>query len=289
MMIVSHRLAPLRGPSRSARRSGRWRRITMAVAKIQAEVTAISAQAGHHSVSPAGQKRATPMKRTPRVSRMAKRAMSFLSMSPPIPRGCLTSRLSSGPDHARWIGSLFSVELLLIGLSGNHEVAKAVLMVLPFPARPLVDDEESRPCLGMRSVRLGVLRYLIAGAGLKDEAAAVFQLRHQLSFQDQQHMAAAAPVVRQVAGGVLHHAHSNVPHLERPPIGLARLTRVLGGRDRAPVHDAEGNLLNVHLFSPLPHDAKDNLCGYLVWTWDCSPQPRTHPARRPAPPPHRGP
>jgi len=80
MMVMSQSLAPLRGPRRSASRYGLKRKMTMAVAVIQAAITAIAAQAGHQSIRPADQNRATPMTTSPRVSRMAYRAISFVSI-----------------------------------------------------------------------------------------------------------------------------------------------------------------------------------------------------------------
>jgi len=56
---------------RLASRSGLKRKMTMAVAVIQANITAIDAQAGHQSICPAGQNRATPMMTIPMVSRIA--------------------------------------------------------------------------------------------------------------------------------------------------------------------------------------------------------------------------
>jgi len=70
IMAVSQGLAPLRGPRRSASRAGLMRRMTMAVPAIQTNITARAAQAGHQSIRPADQKRATPMPASPRISRM---------------------------------------------------------------------------------------------------------------------------------------------------------------------------------------------------------------------------
>jgi len=49
----------------------------MAVAVIQANITARDAQAGHQSSRPADQKRATPAKTIPMLSRKIKRRMSL--------------------------------------------------------------------------------------------------------------------------------------------------------------------------------------------------------------------
>ena len=73
MIAVSQGFAPLRGPRRSASRSGLLRRMAIAVAAIQTAITASAAQAGHQSIRPADQKSATPMTTRPMVSRMAYR------------------------------------------------------------------------------------------------------------------------------------------------------------------------------------------------------------------------
>jgi len=69
MITVSQRLAPRRGPNRSASSPGLVRRMTTAVAMIQAAMTASSAQACHQSIRPAAQNNATPITTSPIASR----------------------------------------------------------------------------------------------------------------------------------------------------------------------------------------------------------------------------
>ena len=109
-------LGTLASPSRSAKRSGRVRRTTIAVARIQAEVTASRAHPGHQAMSPAGQKRATPMKRSLMVSRMANRASSLGSIGlrrtgrgDQRPRGSQRIQWGVGLPRGRTDPSLYAI------------------------------------------------------------------------------------------------------------------------------------------------------------------------------------
>jgi len=59
-------------------------------------------------------------------------------------------------------------------------------------------------------------------------------------------VALAAPVIRQVAGGVLHHPHPQLPKLLGVPAGDAALSLVFSGRDLGPVRGAKRQCIDVH-------------------------------------------
>src|SRR3546814_5518190 len=59
------------------------------------------------------------------------------------------------------------------------------------------------------------------------------------SFQAQQDVPLAAPVVGQVAGRILDHAHADIAELARAPIGHAAVAGVFGGFNGLPVGRAK--------------------------------------------------
>src|SRR5690349_19943030 len=86
-----------------------------------------------------------------------------------------------------------------------------------------IHDEQPGACLRARAMRLGVVRDLVAHAGLERERAPIFQLGMQLAFGAQQVMTLLAPVIGEVAGRVLDHAHTDVAELPRAPVSGAAL------------------------------------------------------------------
>ena len=97
----------------------------MAVTRIQAQDTAINIQAGHQSISPADQNRVPHMKRTPMVSRMAKRAMSFLSKWPRLPQGAANVAVDRR-GKARPIEQLAGLQFLCSSPIGHSVWAKTM-------------------------------------------------------------------------------------------------------------------------------------------------------------------
>ena len=93
---------------------------------------------------------------------------------------------------------------------------------------------------------LGVVRHLIAHARRQGEDAAILQLCVQLPLEAEQHVTLAAPVIRQVAGGVLHHPHPQLPKLLAVPAGDAAFTLVLGRRYVGPAGRAKWQCIDVH-------------------------------------------
>ena len=92
----------------------------------------------------------------------------------------------------------------------------------------------------------GVVRHLVAHAGLEREGAAVRELGVQFALEHKQDMALLAPVVGQVARLVLDHAHADVSELPGAPVGHAGLALVLRALDLRPVGRAEGNGEHIH-------------------------------------------
>lgn len=95
-------------------------------------------------------------------------------------------------------------------------------------------------------MRFHVITYLVTHPGRQRELTAVFQLRVQLAFQAQQHMPAFAPVIGQVAGGVLHHAYTSVSEMAGAPQRMAGNAGVNDGVDGGPVGGAKGDSGEVH-------------------------------------------
>ena len=88
----------------------------------------------------------------------------------------------------------------------------------------------------LRSVRY---LYVIARAGDEGEGAPICELGEQLALEAQQHVTLLAPMIGQVARGVLDHPDPDPPELAGAPVGIAALPCVLGRRDRRPVGGSE--------------------------------------------------
>ncbi|MNF60334.1 hypothetical protein D3C84_419500 [compost metagenome] len=112
--------------------------------------------------------------------------------------------------------------------------------------RGSVDDKEAGALLGVRAMGLGVVRHLIAHARRQGEDAAILQLGVQLPLEAEQNMALAAPVIRQIAGGVLHHPHPKIPKLLGVPVGDAAFPLVLGRRYVGPAGRAKWQVFDFH-------------------------------------------
>jgi hypothetical protein len=63
-----------------------------------------------------------------------------------------------------------------------------------------IDDNECRPDPGVRAMRFGIVRDLIAHAGPECESAAILQFRVELAGKAQEDVSLGAPVVRHIAG-----------------------------------------------------------------------------------------
>lgn len=92
----------------------------------------------------------------------------------------------------------------------------------------------------------GVVRHLVAHARRQGEDAAILQLGVQLPFEAEQHMALAAPVIRQIPGGVLHHSHPQIPELPGVPACDAALSLVFGRRDIGPAGCTKRQVIDFH-------------------------------------------
>ena len=95
-------------------------------------------------------------------------------------------------------------------------------------------------------MRFGAVRDLIAHPRREDEDSAIIQFGMQFAFEAQEDVSLAAPVIRQVAGGVIHHAHPDGVKLLRAPQGNPRFTIVFHCFDLRPIRRAKGDVLDVH-------------------------------------------
>src|SRR3954454_12087507 len=84
----------------------------------------------------------------------------------------------------------------------------------------LVHDEQLRagPCRGSVGC-VSKVRHLIAHARLQLERATILQFGVEFAFEDVQDVPSVTPVIRKVAGCVLHYPNSHIPDVERSPVG----------------------------------------------------------------------
>src|SRR4030042_1542299 len=101
-------------------------------------------------------------------------------------------------------------------------------------------------------MRLGLCSDLIAHAWFQNEFAAIFKLRVQFTLQTQQDMTLYTPVVCQVPGCVLDHAHTDIAKITGPPVSHSCLTLVLRRFNGCPIGDSERYIAHLHrIFSKL--------------------------------------
>ncbi|MDQ0653881.1 hypothetical protein QFZ38_004137 [Pseudomonas cedrina] len=79
---------------------------------------------------------------------------------------------------------------------------------------------------------LPLIAHLVTHSGRQRELAAVLQFRVQLAFEAQQDVPSPAPVIRQVTGRVLDHAHAGIAEMAGAPHRMADSAWVGGGFDR---------------------------------------------------------
>src|SRR5688572_2522569 len=121
---------------------------------------------------------------------------------------------------------------------------------MPINPPPSIDDKQ--PCTPARrgAMRLGAIRHLVTHARLQREAAAIGELGVELAFEAQENVALGAPVIRDVTGGVLEHAHAHVAEMASAPACLAARPCVCRHLDLVPVDRAKGQVAQVHPYLP---------------------------------------
>ncbi|KQV56192.1 hypothetical protein ASC62_20085 [Caulobacter sp. Root342] len=92
---------------------------------------------------------------------------------------------------------------------------------------------------------------VIAHAGRQGGRATILQLAGQFAFQHEDHVAAVAPVIGQVAGRIVDATQAHVADIQRAPLGLAGLSRMQRRDDGVPVDRREGAGGQLHQLRPL--------------------------------------
>jgi hypothetical protein len=105
------------------------------------------------------------------------------------------------------------------------------------PQRKSVYDEKLRARGTAGTVRRIAVADLIALALLQDESLPIAQLDIQHTAEAEHHVALRAPVIGEVTGRVLDHAHPDFAEVPGSPKRKSRLAGMLRGRDPGPVRD----------------------------------------------------
>src|SRR3990167_3913720 len=100
-------------------------------------------------------------------------------------------------------------------------------------------------------MRFSLISHLITHACRHHKAPAIFQLGVQFAFQAQQDVALLAPMISQVAGAVLDHAHADAAKYLGAPVGHAGLAGMFAALNLTPVGNAEWDIADVHRVNPL--------------------------------------
>src|SRR5688500_10333106 len=104
-----------------------------------------------------------------------------------------------------------------------------------------MEDEKRAADLGVRAVRLGVFRPLLAHARTQREPAPVFERALKRTADAQEHVTLDAPMIGLVALRVLDHANTNITKRLRAPHSKAVLALVLRTFNLRPIGSAEWN------------------------------------------------
>lgn len=94
---------------------------------------------------------------------------------------------------------------------------------------------------------LCIVRDVVSHPGAQNDHSTVFQFRMQFASIAQQEVAFAAPVIRAVACGILHHADANVTELSRTPHRFPGFTRMIHADDGLPIDRLERDVFQLHL------------------------------------------
>lgn len=95
-------------------------------------------------------------------------------------------------------------------------------------------------------MRLSAVCYLIAHPRCEDEGSAILEFGVQFAFEAQEDVAFAAPMVRQVAGGVFDHAHADVAKLLRPLCSNTSHALMFNRFDQRLISRAKWDVFYVH-------------------------------------------
>jgi hypothetical protein len=95
---------------------------------------------------------------------------------------------------------------------------------------------------------LAIVGYLIAAPLLRSHDTAVVEGGNEFSIKNEEDMALVTPMIRRVAGGVLHPADTDWTEVQGAPEGFTGIAGVPGGRNGAPVDGAKGESLHFHGF-----------------------------------------
>jgi hypothetical protein len=99
-------------------------------------------------------------------------------------------------------------------------------------------------------MRRGTIPNLITHARREHHDTSISQLGVEDSFQAEQNVPLLAPVVGEVARGVIDHANADRAQLARAPRGGTRRTRMLGRRELRPVGGLERNVSQLQSVFP---------------------------------------
>ena len=93
---------------------------------------------------------------------------------------------------------------------------------------------------------LSVVGHLIAHPGLECEPAAILQFGLQLTFQTQQDVSLAAPVIGEIARRVFDHPYSHISEAPLPPVCDAPFPLMFAALDVSPLCHNKRNATHAH-------------------------------------------
>ena len=108
--------------------------------------------------------------------------------------------------------------------------------------RRSIHNEQSRTdgCRG--PMRLSAVGHLVTHAWRQNNTAPVLELGVQFTREAEQDVALVAPMIRNIAGRVFDHSHSDIAKVASPPVIKARFTLVFRSLHERPVCHAERDI-----------------------------------------------
>src|SRR6478672_400779 len=133
-----------------------------------------------------------------------------------------------------------------LSITSRASAMVVIALIVVSPDRESVDDEQGRTRDRRRSMRVGVIRDLVARTRNEPKRAAVAQFRLELAAQAEEDVSLLAPVVRTISCRILDHANADRAELARARSSDTRFSSMLRDFEAVPVRGAEGNVLEVH-------------------------------------------
>lgn len=121
-----------------------------------------------------------------------------------------------------------------------------------------IDYEELCPFFRIRPMRVRMVRDLVACSRPQSVFPSILQLGHKLSFQNEDHMTAIAPMIRAISRSIFHDTNADAARFNGLPRSFPRFSRMLRFGDGIPIRGKKSDILRAgwiyqYFWSPKSH------------------------------------